>query len=184
MLYYLFLFFFFQAEDGIRDLTVTGVQTCALPICWIRDATAARRAALRILEAVRSGATFAAARDQYLAGLRERDRRLAYELAAGVLRSRADLDRALELTTADPRLHDILRLGAYQLRALARLPAYAAVSTSVDLAREVAGEGGAAYLNQALRRLAEAGSREPGAVPSHPEWLLARWREQFGDDEA
>src|SRR5256886_4992644 len=27
------LFFFFQAEDGIRDLTVTGVQTCALPIC-------------------------------------------------------------------------------------------------------------------------------------------------------
>src|SRR2546430_11930140 len=27
------LYFFFQAEDGIRDLTVTGVQTCALPIC-------------------------------------------------------------------------------------------------------------------------------------------------------
>src|SRR2546430_17473546 len=34
------LFFFFQAEDGIRDLTVTGVQTCALPIsdcCQIWD---------------------------------------------------------------------------------------------------------------------------------------------------
>src|SRR5256886_4122504 len=30
--YTLFFFFFFQAEDGIRDLTVTGVQTCALPI--------------------------------------------------------------------------------------------------------------------------------------------------------
>src|SRR2546430_7186220 len=29
---YVLLFFFFQAEDGIRDLTVTGVQTCALPI--------------------------------------------------------------------------------------------------------------------------------------------------------
>src|SRR5256886_5467354 len=29
-------FFFFQAEDGIRDLTVTGVQTCALPICGLR----------------------------------------------------------------------------------------------------------------------------------------------------
>src|SRR5207248_7692225 len=27
-------FFFFQAEDGIRDRTVTGVQTCALPISW------------------------------------------------------------------------------------------------------------------------------------------------------
>src|SRR5207245_7423852 len=31
------LFFFFQAEDGIRDATVTGVQTCALPIYWIID---------------------------------------------------------------------------------------------------------------------------------------------------
>src|SRR5947208_17195194 len=31
--YYLFFFFFFQAEDGIRDDLVTGVQTCALPIC-------------------------------------------------------------------------------------------------------------------------------------------------------
>src|SRR5205085_6204313 len=30
--FFLFFFFFFQAEDGIRDLTVTGVQTCALPI--------------------------------------------------------------------------------------------------------------------------------------------------------
>src|SRR5437868_11035042 len=29
-------FFFFQAEDGIRDRNVTGVQTCALPICWRR----------------------------------------------------------------------------------------------------------------------------------------------------
>src|SRR3712207_9012804 len=28
----MFLFFFFQAEDGIRDIGVTGVQTCALPI--------------------------------------------------------------------------------------------------------------------------------------------------------
>src|SRR2546427_2275000 len=30
--FFFVLFFFFQAEDGIRDLTVTGVQTCALPI--------------------------------------------------------------------------------------------------------------------------------------------------------
>src|SRR5256885_9398402 len=32
------LFFFFQAEDGIRDYKVTGVQTCALPICLILPA--------------------------------------------------------------------------------------------------------------------------------------------------
>src|SRR5256886_12777452 len=35
-------FFFFQAEDGIRDLTVTGVQTCALPICLVRLGTQLR----------------------------------------------------------------------------------------------------------------------------------------------
>ena len=29
------IFFFFQAEDGIRDDLVTGVQTCALPICFL-----------------------------------------------------------------------------------------------------------------------------------------------------
>src|SRR2546430_6796989 len=33
------VFFFFQAEDGIRDLTVTGVQTCALPISLPSDRT-------------------------------------------------------------------------------------------------------------------------------------------------
>src|SRR2546430_15551006 len=38
-------FFFFQAEDGIRDLTVTGVQTCALPIYKSTERVAARRAA-------------------------------------------------------------------------------------------------------------------------------------------
>src|SRR2546430_11643749 len=38
----MFYFFFFQAEDGIRDLTVTGVQTCALPISGRK--TAPRRA--------------------------------------------------------------------------------------------------------------------------------------------
>src|SRR5437867_9843618 len=32
--FHIFFFFFFQAEDGIRDRTVTGVQTCALPILW------------------------------------------------------------------------------------------------------------------------------------------------------
>src|SRR2546430_12617748 len=37
-----FFFFFFQAEDGIRDLTVTGVQTCALPISVRTLATLAR----------------------------------------------------------------------------------------------------------------------------------------------
>src|SRR5207302_6196478 len=37
------LFFFFQAEDGIRDFHVTGVQTCALPICPVYCASAVTR---------------------------------------------------------------------------------------------------------------------------------------------
>ena len=132
---------------------------------------------------MRSGATFAAARDRHLAGLAERDRRLAYQLASGVLRSQAGLDRALALATVDPRLDDILRLGAYQLRALARVPAYAAVSTSVELARDAAGEGGAKFVNQALRRLAkdrEGGSGKGEGVATHPNWLVTRWHRQFG----
>src|SRR5438046_7233636 len=36
-------FFFFQAEDGIRDWSVTGVQTCALPICAHLDGAGRRR---------------------------------------------------------------------------------------------------------------------------------------------
>src|SRR5205085_6311097 len=38
-----FFFFFFQAEDGIRDLTVTGVQTCALPISELEGVFVAPR---------------------------------------------------------------------------------------------------------------------------------------------
>src|SRR5690625_7755098 len=37
MYFFLLFFFFFQAEDGIRDGHVTGVQTCALPICSLAD---------------------------------------------------------------------------------------------------------------------------------------------------
>src|SRR5687768_18249038 len=42
----MYLFFFFQAEDGIRDVAVTGVQTCALPICAAAPRAAAVDAAL------------------------------------------------------------------------------------------------------------------------------------------
>src|SRR5256885_5707005 len=48
------LFFFFQAEDGIRDYKVTGVQTCALPILiqqslWVKDASEAAETAERFV---------------------------------------------------------------------------------------------------------------------------------------
>ena len=114
-----------------------------------------------------------------------RDRRLAYELAAGVLRRQADLDRRLGLRGADPRLHDVLRLGAYQLAALARVPPYAAVATSVDLAREAVGEPAARFVNQALRKLQrDSGLGTRDSRDTHPRWLVARWRRRFGDEDA
>src|SRR6266496_1018891 len=45
--WHILLFFFFQAEDGIRDLYVTGVQTCALPISLARDDQVGRVALVR-----------------------------------------------------------------------------------------------------------------------------------------
>jgi 16S rRNA (cytosine967-C5)-methyltransferase len=102
-----------------------------------------------------------------------------------VLRRQSELDQALDLERADPRLHDVLRLGAYQLRCLTRVPSHAAVSTSVELARETVGDGVTGYVNQALRKLTrETGDqrREPHAT--HPGWLEERWRQRYGTDEA
>src|SRR5260221_4683853 len=51
-------FFFFQAEDGIRDHCVTGVQTCALPICEVRNlAQRSAQAAREIKQLIATSAT-------------------------------------------------------------------------------------------------------------------------------
>lgn len=100
-----------------------------------------------------------------------------------MLRRQQELDRALDLTKTDPRLHDVLRIGAYQLQYLSRVPAHAAVSTSVDLARQTVGEESTGYVNQALRKLSGTWSRERGAGTTHPEWLVKRWTESFGETE-
>ena len=99
-----------------------------------------------------------------------------------MLRQQRELDEALDIDRADPRLHDVLRLGAYQLQHLSRIPRHAAVSTSVELAREVVGERVTGYVNHALRKLSGAGSARPGGQ-THPDWLSARWKERFGTVE-
>ena len=100
-----------------------------------------------------------------------------------MLRRQRELDSALELDRADPRLHDVLRLGAYQLRWLTRVPSHAAVSTSVELARETVGEGSTGYVNRSLRKLSAIGYRLSGNSPTHPDWLVDRWKSRFGPDE-
>jgi 16S rRNA (cytosine967-C5)-methyltransferase len=155
-----------------------------------------RRAALSILEQVRAGKPFDVALDRGIGALAEPDRRLAHELAAGVLRQRSVLDSHLAPLVARgwssvaPELQDILRLGAYQLTGLDRVPHHAAVDTSVELAKENGGARPAAFVNAVLRRLASSEPPAPtllgdaaerlAAEHSHPVWLVRRWVELFG----
>lgn len=166
------------------------------------DGTAARRAALRILEQVREGRPFDAALDQSVRRLGDADRRLAHELAAGVLRRQTVLDGLVApfvprgWDKLAPGLRDVLRLGAYQLTSLDRIPAHAAVNTSVALAREVANQKAGGFANAVLRKVAAlepslfstGEGDEPveqlAAQHSHPVWLVRRWVARFGVDGA
>lgn len=160
---------------------------------------APRRAALAILQRVGGGVPFERALDEAVHALPEADRRLAHELAAGVLRRRGDLDaRLMPLArqgwgSVAPPIRDVLRLGAYQLTALDRVPPHAAVSTAVDLARAEGGEGAARFVNALLRRLGGRTAPPPfvadpgahlAALHSHPDWLVRRWVERWGPDAA
>jgi 16S rRNA (cytosine967-C5)-methyltransferase len=164
----------------------------------VTDGVAPRQAAYRILRAVQEGQPFDQALDRGLRGLGDPDRRLAHELAAGVLRRRSDLDARLQplvhrgWSSVAGELRDILRLGAYQLSALDRIPPHAAVSTTVELARTVLGEKAAHFTNAILRGLggraaAPATDTDPAAHlanrHSHPEWLVRRWLARFGPAE-
>ena len=157
-----------------------------------------RRAALKILTQVRDGKPFDAALNGVAGGLSSSDRRLTHELAAGVLRQRSLLDQQLaplvprDWSLVDPVLQDILRVGAYQLTRLERVPAHAAVDTSVALARRVRGKHAAGFVNAVLRRLSQTapGRTKPNdGVPalaveySHPAWLVERWLDRFGREE-
>jgi 16S rRNA (cytosine967-C5)-methyltransferase len=160
-------------------------------------ATAARQAALRVLlDTERGGPTLAdrlAASD--VERLSARDRAFLHELVLGTLRRRAALDfacaRLLDgpFSRLDAPLKAALRLGAYQLLHL-RVPARAAVSESVELARESAPRA-AGLVNAVLRRLAREGAPpfpDPEAdtlgwltsAGSLPRWLAARWLARLG----
>jgi len=167
----------------------------------------ARRSALKILDLVAEGAPFDSARDRAVDGLGDRDRRLAHELAAGVLRQQQRLDDTLSphvargIGSVQPRLRRILELGAYQLTSLDRVPAHAAVNVCVELARDTGGEKAAGFVNAVLRKVGsgKAEGREGGkgltAAPakpagrdlarnySHPAWLVERWVKRFGAAE-
>lgn len=163
--------------------------------------TASRRVAAEVCADLRAGVLLDAALDRRAGGLEPRDRRWVLELLAGMLRRRAMLDAILVpcvsggLGRLDPDVLDLLRLGAQQLLGMDRVPAYAAIAQTVELAKGRHGRGAAGLVNAVLRRVdRERGTLAP-AMPddpvealalahSHPRWLVARWVARWGAEDA
>ncbi|OLC12632.1 MAG: 16S rRNA (cytosine(967)-C(5))-methyltransferase [Candidatus Rokubacteria bacterium 13_1_40CM_69_27] len=166
----------------------------------------ARAAAARVLERVLTDGAFADLALEAELGRRKlsaRDAALATELVYGTLRWQRYLDWILAphsrrpLDALDPAPLVLLRLTAYQIACLERVPAFAAVNDAVSLARPPGAKPGVAeFVNAVLRSLARRGLRErepkPPADPvdalatrcSFPTWLAARWVARYGVGEA
>jgi len=170
----------------------------------------ARIAAFEILSAVSAGSAdlptaIAFARNS----LRDdRDRALAAEIASGVQRWRAALDHLIvqfskrDISRLDPEVVEILRLSAYQLLHLTRVPASAVVDDAVNLTGRAGKRSASGFVNAVLRTISRR--RESLPLParpanpsdreavldyfsitlSHPRWLAARWLDRFGFEAA
>ncbi len=176
-----------------------------------------RRIAFELLAAIRERGAYAnltlpGLLDQ--AHLDERDAALATELGYGTVRWQGTLDAILAscldrpLGELDPPVLDVLRLGAYQVLHT-RIPAYAAVAATVNLAGTVTGEGPARLVNAVLRRaskrsldawityltprvaasadsaeLTDARVTELALRHAHPEWIVRALADALGPDVA
>ena len=133
----------------------------------------------------------------------DRDRALAAEIAAGVQRWRAALDFLIvhfskrDLARLDPEVVEILRLSAYQLLHLTRVPASAIVDDAVKLTKRIRKTSASGLVNAVLRAISrhsgklplpprpdEAANREAvldylSITLSHPRWLTSRWLERM-----
>ncbi|PPK63889.1 RsmB/NOP family class I SAM-dependent RNA methyltransferase [Actinokineospora auranticolor] len=164
----------------------------------------ARRAALDTLRAVRADDAYAnlvlpkLLRERRVTG---RDAALATELAYGTARALGLIDEILAecvdrpLSKVEPVLLDALRLGAYQLLRT-RVPAHAAVASTVDLVRHDLGPRVTGFANAVLRRVSELD--EPGwiariapdpaedrlghlaASTAHPRWIARAFADALG----
>lgn len=123
----------------------------------------ARFVAWNVLQEGEGGGEFVAdLLDEAVDGLSPPDARLAWELALGAVRRRATLDAALTAFSRQPvekiesGLKHLLRLGAYQLMYLDRVPAHAAVHETVEVARRAGHERWCGFANGMLRAIARA----------------------------
>jgi 16S rRNA (cytosine967-C5)-methyltransferase len=121
--------------------------------------------------------------------LSSQDHGLFTELVMGVLRWRSLLDRHIAEATARPlqkldiEVLTALRLAAYQLMFLDRVPASAAVNESVELVKRSRKRSAIPFANAILRKLSTTrGNRDrAGDSSAHPAWLVERWTRQYGD---
>ncbi|HXH07299.1 MAG TPA: 16S rRNA (cytosine(967)-C(5))-methyltransferase RsmB [Vicinamibacterales bacterium] len=167
----------------------------------------ARWAAFKALGAVLDRrAEPAAALERARAGLADpRDRALAAELVSGTLRWLAAIDHVIvrqarrPLERIQPAVLNALRLGAYQLLYLTRIPPRAAVDEAVETVRRAGAERAAGFVNAVLRRVAVTRAEPPwpprpdpsrasrdelldylAITLSYPRWLAARRLDRFG----
>jgi 16S rRNA (cytosine967-C5)-methyltransferase len=133
--------------------------------------------------------------------LSRRDAAFAIGLANGTLRLRGTYDAVLawclnrDIETVEPPVLRVLRLGSHQILSM-RVPAHAAVSTSVDLVREAVGERAVGLVNAVLRRVADddlAGwldrlTQQAGELASltvrhsHPDWIVREFETALKGD--
>jgi 16S rRNA (cytosine967-C5)-methyltransferase len=160
-----------------------------------------RELAYRVLHETESSGAFADAllgRSLETSNLSLSDRGLATVLVYGTLARVLTLDHTLaalsnrSLDKIDLPTLVLLRMGLFQIAFLDRVPDYAAVDTSVQLARRHTRDA-AGFVNALLRRAAREGLRpinesdETTRISienSHPRWLVKLWREELGLEEA
>ena len=157
----------------------------------------ARVAAFDVLERVGTGSAHSddLLHGPRLMGLSQPDRDLAMTLVLGVLRWQIALDARLQplLSRPDLRVSEpvaiALRLGAFQLLHLDRIPAHAALNESVELVRAAGHPHAAGMVNAVLRKLVGAPMPRKPLVESvaamaerlgHPLWLVQRWIAAYG----
>ena len=136
-----------------------------------------------------------------VAGLDDRDRALARQLAYGTVQRARTLDFAIDtigrrpVRRLDAAVRAALRLGAYQLAFLDGVPRYAAVNESVELVRRERLERAVPFTNAVLRRLADESRALIEALPdstweeaavahSYPDWVAETWWRDLGADGA
>ena len=188
--------------SGDRLEPVAGARSA--PGAEPRDAsvTPARQVAYEVVRRVFEEQAYADRAFRSLAaGLDERDRRFAQQLAYGTVQRVRTLDHAIEalgrrpIRKLDPPVRAALRLGAYQLVFAAGVPPHAAANESVELVRRARLERAVAFTNAVMRRLAEGARGLVASLPevtpadaglrhSYPDWIAETWWDEWGANEA